>query len=100
MDVRVVNLRDEQDASTSNKAGKDDEDEDEEDSLKVQSLPTVFYLFISPQRWYYCLLQFSLPWAAVTIVSVGIGGVVGDSLEKCIPRNVHADTHVICLRQS
>lgn len=34
VDVRVVNLRDEEDASTSNKAGKDDEDEDEEDSLK------------------------------------------------------------------
>lgn len=51
VDVRVVNLRDEEDASTSNKAGRDEEDEDEEDSLKVQSLLTTFH------SRHCCLLQ-------------------------------------------
>ena len=38
VDIRVVNLRDEEDVSTSNKADKDEDDDDEEDSPKVQAL--------------------------------------------------------------
>lgn len=38
VDIRVVNLRDEEDVSTSNKGNKDeDDDDDEEDSPKVQA---------------------------------------------------------------
>ena len=37
VDIRVVNLRDEEDVSTSNKGNKDEDDDDEEDSPKVQA---------------------------------------------------------------
>lgn len=72
VDIRVVNLRDEEDVSTSNKDG--DDDDEEEESPKVQALLDVSHVFLYVDT----VFSFICTQAAVTYyVSAALSGTTG-----------------------
>ena len=55
VDIRVVNLRDDADVSTSNKHDKDEDDDEEDELPKVYSLlRTIVALFVCCSTYYSC----------------------------------------------
>ena len=72
MDIRVVNLRDEEDVSTSNKDA--DDDDEEEECPKVQALLDVYHVSLSVDTIVCCICT----QAAVTYyVSAALSGATG-----------------------